>query len=150
MLLNEICTPDIVYCAPEASVLAAARIMRERHVGDLVVVDESEEGDQIPLGMVTDRDIVIEVLAQGRDPEAVAVRDIMRKPAVIARGNEDVSQALQRMKIHGVRRIPVLGDNRKLAGIISFDDLVRQLASDANELVEIMAREQGREHRTRR
>jgi CBS domain-containing protein len=150
MLLNEICTPDIVYCDPDTSVLAAARIMRERHVGDLVVVDESEEGDHIPLGMVTDRDIVIEVLAQGRDAQSVTVSEIMRKPAVIARGNEDASQAVARMKVHGVRRIPVLGDNRRLAGIISLDDLLRQLAADANQLAEIVAQEQVREHRTRR
>lgn len=150
MLLFEMCTPDVIYCAPQMSVLAASRLMRERHVGDIVVVDDNDEGDQLPLGMVTDRDIVIEVLALGRDPEAVEVREIMRKPAVIARANEDVSQAVERMKVHGVRRLPVLGDDRRLAGIVTLDDLLRQLAADATQLVEIMVREQGREHRTRR
>lgn len=150
MLLFEICTPDIIYCAPEMSVVAASRLMRERHVGDIVVVDDNDEGDQVPLGMVTDRDIVIEVLALGRDPETVKVREIMRKPAVIGRSNEDVSEAVERMKAHGVRRLPVLGDDRRLAGIVTLDDLLRQLAFDANQLVEVMAREQGREHRTRR
>jgi CBS domain-containing protein len=150
MLLSEICTPDIVYCGPETTVLAAARMMRTQHVGDLVVVDETEEGDHVPLGIVTDRDLVVEVLAQAKSPQTVLVRDIMRKPAVIARSNEDISQALDRMKIHGVRRIPILGDDRRLAGIISLDDLLRQLASDAKQLVEVVAREQSHEHRMRR
>lgn len=150
MLLYEMCTPEVIYCTPQTTVLAAARLMRERHVGDIVVVDDNDEGDQIPLGMLTDRDIVIEVLALGRDPEAVTVREIMHKPAVIARSNEDISQAIERMKVHGVRRLPVLGDDRRLAGIVTLDDLLRQLASDASQLVEIMVREQGREHRTRR
>lgn len=149
MILKEICTPDVVCCTPGTTALAAARLMRQRHVGDLVVV-EDPDGDQSPLGMVTDRDLVIEVLAQEKDAAQVAVRDIMRKPVVVAGSNEDSARAVERMKQHGVRRIPVMDDGRKLAGIVSLDDLLVQLATDANALVEVVAREQGREHRTRR
>jgi CBS domain-containing protein len=149
MLLKEICTPDVVCCSPETTVLAAARLMRQRHVGDLVVVDDPE-GDQSPLGMVTDRDLVVEVLAQERNPAQLTVRDVMRKPVVIAGCNEDAAQAVERMKLHGVRRIPVMGNDRKLAGIISLDDLLVQLAAETKTLVDVVAREQGREHRVRR
>jgi CBS domain-containing protein len=149
MLLKEICTPEVVCCTPGTSVASAARLMRQRHVGDLVVV-EDPDGDQSPLGMVTDRDLVVEVLAEERNPAAMTVRDIMRKPVVIAGSDEDAGQAAERMRMHGVRRIPVIGNDRKLAGIISLDDLLVQLAADANALVGVIAREQGREHRTRR
>ncbi len=149
MLLKEICTPDVVCCTPETTVLTAARLMRQRHVGDLVVV-EDPDGDQSPLGMVTDRDLVVEVLAQERDPARLTVREVMRKPLVIAATDEDASQAVERMKQHGVRRIPVMGNDRKLAGIISLDDLLVQLAADASRLVDVVVREQGHEHRTRR
>jgi len=149
MLLKEICTPEVVCCTPGTSVLAAARLMRQRHVGDLVVV-EDPEGDQSPLGMVTDRDLVVEVLAQERDPASLSVREIMRQPVVIAGGDEEASRAAERMKMHGIRRVPVMGNDRKLAGIISLDDLLVQLAADANRLVDVVVREQGREHRTRR
>lgn len=149
MLLKEICTPEVVCCTPGTSVLAAARLMRQRHVGDLVVVDDPE-GDQSPLGMVTDRDLVVEVLAQERSPASVTVREIMRQPVVIAGSDEEAARAAERMKMHGVRRVPVMGNDRRLAGIISLDDLLVQLAADANRLVEVIAREQGREHRTRR
>ena len=149
MLLKEICTPDVVYCGAETSALAAARLMRERHVGDVVVVDEPT-GDQTPIGVVTDRDLVMEVLALERDPTRVCVREFMRTPVVVAQTDEDASQAIERMKVNGVRRIPVMDEERKLAGIVSLDDLLKQLAADASTLVEIVAREQNREHRTRR
>ena len=149
MLLKEICTPEVACCSPETTILAAARLMRERHVGDLVVVDDPD-GDLSPLGMVTDRDLVIEVLAQERNPAATTVREIMRAPIAIASGHEDAAQAAERMKTHGVRRIPVIGSDGKLAGIVSLDDLIARLAADASLLAEVVAREQSREHRTRR
>lgn len=149
MLLREICTPDVVCCRSETHVLEAARIMRQEHVGDLVVVDDPA-GDQTPLGVVTDRDIVVEVLGKELDPTKVTVREIMRTPAVIASDTEDSAQALARMKAHGVRRIPVMGENRKLVGVVSLDDMLRRFAADATALADVIEREQGNEHRRRR
>lgn len=149
MLLKDLCTPEVACCAPETRVLAAAILMRQKHVGDLVVVDDLD-GDQSPIGMITDRDIVIEVLGKELDPRTVTVRQIMRTPVAIARGDEDAADAVSRMKVHGVRRIPVMGPNRKLIGIVCLDDLLRNVAADVNALAEIVAREQGHEHRARR
>lgn len=149
MLLNEICTPDVVYCSADSTALAAARLMRERHVGDVVVVAEPN-GDQTPIGVVTDRDIVIEVIAKEQDPATVTVREIMRTPVVVAHATEDVSEVIERMKTHGVRRIPVMGEFQKLVGIFCLDDLLKRVAADAGAVVEIVSREQNREHRTRR
>lgn len=149
MLLKEICTLDVVYCDPNITVLAAARLMRQRHVGDVIVVDDPKN-DQTPIGMVTDRDIVVEVLGKELDPAKVAVREIMRTPVVVASTSEDVSRAIERMKVHGVRRIPVMDEHRKLAGVLSLDDLLRQFATDAAALAEIVSSEQNREHRLRR
>lgn len=149
MKLQELCTPDVVYCTAEINTLHAARLMRERHVGDLVVVDEGEE-DHAPIGIVTDRDIVVEVLAKDLDPARVTVREIMRVPLVIARTSEQAEHAVERMKAHGVRRVPVLDDAGSLAGILTLDDLVKRLAADAAGLAELIAREQDREHRLRR
>ncbi len=149
MMLKEICTPDVVLCRSDTRVLAAAQMMRDMHVGDLVVVDDPL-GDQTPLGVVTDRDIVVEVLGRELDPRMVTVGEIMRKPAVIASETEDVSQALERMKAHGVRRVPVMGAGRKLVGIVALDDLLKRLAADARALAEVVAREQDNEHRGRR
>ena len=149
MKLKELCTPDVASCTAEISALHAARLMRDHHVGDLVILDENSE-DGTPIGIVTDRDIVVEVLARDRDPAKVTLRDIMRVPLVIARASEEVEQALERMRTHGVRRVPMLDDDGKLAGIVSLDDLLRRLAADAAALAEVIAREQDREHRARR
>jgi len=149
MLLSEICTPDVVYCSADSTALAAARLMRERHVGDVVVVDEPN-GDQTPIGVVTDRDIVVEVIAKEQDPAKVTVREIMRTPVVVAHATEEVSEAVERMKAHGVRRIPVIGESQRLVGILCLDDLLKQIVTDAGALVDIVSREQSREHRTRR
>ena len=149
MKLKELCTPDVASCTAEISALHAARLMRDHHVGDLVILDENGE-DGTPIGIVTDRDIVVEVLARDRDPATVTLREIMRVPLVIARASEEVEQALERMRAHGVRRVPMLDDDGKLAGIVSLDDLLRRLAADAAALTEVIAREQDREHRARR
>jgi CBS domain-containing protein len=148
MQLKEICTPEVVHCTPEVTALGVARLMRERHVGDVIVIEDEE--DQTPVGVVTDRDIVVEVLGRERDPAKVAARELMRKPVVIGRTTEDASQAIERMKAHGIRRIPVMDEQRRLAGIVCLDDLLKQLAADAGALAEIISREQDREHRMRR
>ncbi len=149
MLLKEICTPEVAQCPAETSVLAAARLMRQRHVGDLVVIESADDG-QRPIGLVTDRDIVIEVLAEERDPAQVAVRSIMRTPVVLARASEDLSQAIERMTTHGVRRVPVVDEHERLVGILTLDDVLKEFASAAEAIAEVISRGQNHEHRLRR
>lgn len=149
MLLKDICTPDVISCAADRSALHAACLMREHHVGDVIVV-EDVESDPSPIGVVTDRDIVVEVLGKELDPASVTLRQIMRTPVVIASASEDVAKAVERMKAHGVRRIPVVDGSCRLIGVLSLDDLLRKLAAETASLADIVAREQDREHRMRR
>jgi len=147
MQVQQLCTPRVYFCSPRTSVLGAARLMRQHHVGDLVVVDDPD-GDQTPLGIITDRDIVIDVLGRDRDPAQVTVHEVMHHPVVVVDGTEDLTQALERMRVHGVRRIPVMGSGRRLHGIISLDDLLRQLALHTTALAAVIEREQSLEQRT--
>ena len=149
MLLKSICTPEVACCGPRTTVLEAAHLMRRRHSGDLVVIDGDEEG-AAPLGVITDRDIVVEVLGQGLDPATTTVGSIMRTPVVIANEGEEAAQALERMRQHGVRRIPVVGDRGMLVGVVTVDDLLRCLAAYAGSLADVVAREQSHEQRNRR
>ena len=149
MLMRELCMPDVVYCGPATRVSEAAHLMRNKHVGDLVVV-EDPDGDRIPLGVVTDRDLVIEVLAKGLDPAKIQLKDIMRTPVVVATETEDSAQAIERMRMHGVRRIPVVGVGGALKGIVTLDDLLRQFAADATALLDVVVKGQSHEHRARR
>lgn len=149
MLLNNFCILDVACCTPRTTVLEAAHLMRKRHTGDLVVVEDDEERQE-PLGIITDRDIVVEVLAKGLDPATTLVGSVVRTPVVIAHDDEDSTLALERMRVHGVRRIPVVGNRGKLVGIVTVDDMVRRLAQEASVLTEIVSREQRQEERARR
>jgi CBS domain-containing protein len=149
MALNAICTLEPACCAPHTTALEAARLMRKKHTGDLVVVDEG--GDKAaPLGVITDRDLVIEVLGKGLDPAVTAVSTVMRTPVVMANEGEELSHALELMRVHGVRRLPVVNRDGALVGIVTVDDLLRNLVADATSLVDIVSREQAREQRLRR
>jgi len=149
MQLNSFCMLDVECCSPRTTALEAAHIMRRKHTGDLVVVDD-DETKPTPLGVITDRDLVVEVLAKGLDPEVTTVGSVIRTPVVVADGSEDSSQVLERMREHGVRRIPVVGAGGKLIGIVTADDMLKRLAADAALLNEVITREQGREARSRR
>lgn len=149
MLLRDACTPDVVCCGPDTRAIEAAHLMRHEHVGDLIVVDDPA-GGRIPLGVVTDRDLVVEVLGKGLDPTATRLADIMRTPVVIAAETEDTAVAIERMQTHGVRRIPVVGAGGRLVGVITLDDLLKQFAADTNALLDVVIKGQNHEHRARR
>jgi CBS domain-containing protein len=122
--------------------------MREQHVGDLVVIEGYSE--RTPIGILTDRDIVVEVLATGRNPTTTTVGEVMNSNVVIADESEDVSVALERMKMHGVRRLPVVGHAENIMGVVSLDDLLKVHAQEAAALAEVVTKEQNRETRARR
>jgi len=149
MLIKSICNPEAVSCGATTTVVEAAALMRKHHVGDLVVVGEPNEGP-VPLGVVTDRDLVVEVLGMALDPSTTRVSAILRKPVIVAHDTEEVPQVIERMKTHGVRRIPVVDRGGALVGIITLDDLLGLVAADLNALADLVARQPGRERRARR
>lgn len=149
MKLKELCELDVVCCRRELTIAAASRLMRERHVGDLVVVEDLDE-EREAVGILTDRDIVVEIIARDKDPRMVTVGEVMSKPIVIASESEDTAQALQRMAAHGVRRVPVVDDQSRVIGIVTLDDLLREHTEQANRLLEAVTKQQTREKRTRR
>ncbi len=149
MLLREVCTPDVVCCSAQISALEAARLMRHKHVGDLVVVDDPKK-ERTPLGVITDRDLVVEVLGNERDPAATIVGTLLHTPVVIAQESEDTSQLIERMRAHGIRRVPVVDQQGGVVGIITLDDLLRLFVTDASALLDIMAKGQQREQHSRR
>lgn len=146
MQLKDICTTGAVCCGRETTVLEAARLMRTSHAGDLVVVDDPSE-DSRPVGIITDRDIVIKVLGNGVDPKTVSVGDVMQTPVVIARETDDQWEAIARMRAHGVRRLPVTTSNGQLIGIVTLDDLLKLLSTETSALLEAVTKEQDHERR---
>lgn len=150
MQLKDICTADVVSCERKTTILQAAELMRTKHVGGLVVVDDDDADESNPVGFITDRDIVVKVLGNGRDPARVTVAEIMRTPVVVGSHTEEVSEAIARMRTQRVRRLPIVGPRGRLIGIVTLDDLLRLLVNDTSALLEIVASEQAQEQRTLR
>jgi predicted transcriptional regulator len=144
MAVGEICNREVVVADKALSVLAAAQLMRSHHVGDLVVVEE-KGGRKQPVGVVTDRDIVVEVVAAGVNPEALKVADIMGADVATVRESEGLFEALRYMRDKGVRRMPVVDSTGGLVGILTLDDLLSLLAEEMSELSKLVSRERQRE-----
>jgi CBS domain-containing protein len=149
MRISEICTAEVVCCGPRTTALEAARLMRQKHVGDVVIVSDPER-ERVPLGVVTDRDLATEVLGNGRDAAIMPLSALARTPVVIATQCEDVHEVLERMRVHGVRRVPVVDGRGALAGIVTLDDLLSALLEDMQTLLSTTRRAQRREQSVRR
>lgn len=147
MRIGEICTVQTVYCEREETVQGAAMLMRKHHVGDLVVVEPN--GERVPVGIVTDRDIVVSVIALGLDPASLLVGDIMTDDLLTTSENDDVYETIERMRYRGIRRVPVVNKAGGLTGIVSADDLLEFLAEEMGELSRISSHQQAHEKRAK-
>jgi CBS domain-containing protein len=148
MLVGEVCSREVVVIDSQASILEAARLMREHHVGDLVVV-EDRQGARIPVGLLSDRDIVLEVLAEEVTLDAVNVGDVMSGELLTCCESDDVPGTIKRMKARGVRRAPVVDDGGNLAGILTVDDLIELIAEELTDLVGLVTSEMHHERERR-
>ncbi len=150
MTAGSVCTRDVVIATREMSIVEVAKLMREYHVGSLVVVDD-RAGKNVPVGIVTDRDLVIEVLAQEVDLKSISVGDVMSQMPLTVNETESLWDVIRRMRAQGVRRVPVVDDDDSVIGIISVDDLVQLLGDELNALAGLFGTEQRKEahHRTR-
>jgi CBS domain-containing protein len=148
MAIGELCNREVVFAIRKTSITEAAQLMRRYHVGDLVVVDLIE-GKRVPVGIVTDRDIVIEIIAETLSVDDFIIGDIMSPQLVSVSEKEGVIETIRLMRVHGIRRIPVVGDDGALVGIISVDDMLDVLAEELTELAKVAPREQEHEARNR-
>lgn len=148
MSIGELCNREVVITQVDDSLPAVARLMREHHVGDVVVV-EQREGRNIPVGILTDRDIVVELVAGEVDPKSVRVADVMSSRLLTLNEGENVLESIQRMRGAGVRRAPVQDANGGLVGIVTLDDLLEVLADALGDLSTLTRQGQRRERSVR-
>ncbi len=125
MRAGELCVRDVVTAHPEETAVEAARRMAALHVGDLIVVDERAGTLPRPIGIITDRDLVVDVLAR---PERVAaetrISQLVRGPLITAHEDDDIEGVVEKMREHAIRRIPVVDRDGGLQGVISIDDVI--------------------------
>lgn len=141
---GEICTRNVTIAFRLTPLDGAAQLMRENHVGCLVVVDEIG-GKRVVVGMLTDRDIVTAVVAADLAPSALRVEDVMTTDLVTTREDDSLIDLMRTMRRKGVRRMPVVSQQDELLGIVTLDDVLAILAEELNLLVAAIDSEGKRE-----
>lgn len=149
MKIGEVCNREVTFAYEHERLDDAAKLMRKHHVGSLIVVAKDDARGRVPVGILTDRDIVVEVLTGGLDYRTVTVGEVMTRDPVSVSEDEDVLEALRIMRRRGMRRLPVLARAGTLAGIVTIDDLLELFAEQLGDLVKAIASEQSREARAR-
>lgn len=149
MTIGKFCTRDVVYVGRNESAADAARLMREHHVGSLVVLDPPAAGGR-PVGMITDRDIAVGVVALRLEAERTPVEGVMRPGVACIEETEGVGRAVALMRSAGVRRLPVIDATGVLVGIVSADDLLELVAEEMSQLAGMVSRGFKRERQERR
>lgn len=149
MPVSEICNREVIIVQRDTTIHEAAKLMRQHHVGDVVVIEE-RKGVRVPVGIVTDRDLVVEIMAPDLAQMVITVGDIMAPELATVKESTGIYEAIQYMRGEGVRRLPVVDGKGGLIGILALDDLLELLAEELLALSKLVKREQKKESVNRR
>lgn len=148
MKVAECCKRAVVSIDSSASIADAAKLMRERHVGFLIVF-EAEDALRRPIGVLTDRDIVLQVIARDIDPHALTAADVMTRQPLIASEADDLGDVLQAMRLATIRRVPVVDARGGLTGVLAIDDAVELITGLLCDVSVTIKNQQRQEWRSR-
>lgn len=149
MNVGELCNREVIFAYRDTRLVEAARLMREHHVGSLVVVVD-RLSERVPVGILTDRDIVVAVVAKELDPRTLTAGEVMSRELFSVREEDGIADALRLMRERGIRRLPVLTHSGALAGIVTIDDLLELVGEELGDFVRTVKSERVRETRVRR
>lgn len=138
--IGELATPEVVTVSRDLSVQRAARVMREENVGSLIVVDNANAGKK-PVGILTDRDVVYELVALDLEADDVTVGDLMSLDLVLVEESEDFAATLRLMGEQGIRRVPVVNRDGGLVGIFALDDALELLTGQLEDILLLIRRQ---------
>lgn len=148
MLAGDVCNRIVVIAERSLSLMHAAQLMRKRHVGSLVVVDETGAG-RLVVGMLTDRDIVTTVVARELDATQLTVGDVMNRELISAQEDDSIKDMLMTMRRKGIRRLPVVTSQGVLVGLVTLYDVLALMAEQLRELAAVIETEALHERRER-
>jgi CBS domain-containing protein len=137
MSVGKICQREVDFADPEESVFLAAERMRDHTVGALVVLNERRQ----PIGILTDRDVTLRVVAGGRDPHSTTVEDVMTREPKTAAEQTPIEVAVAQMRAGAFRRLPVVDEGGELVGLVTLDDILMLLCEEFNSIGGLLARE---------
>ncbi|MGZ5079066.1 MAG: CBS domain-containing protein [Usitatibacter sp.] len=146
MKTGELCRRPVIAAKSSATLADLARLMRQNHVGSVVIVDGEARS---PVGIVTDRDIVVEVIAPGLDARTMTAGEIMTASPVSVSDDDDSLWALKTMRDRGIRRLPLVDKAGALVGILTLDDLMQHLGGALSDVVQLIGSERVEENRRR-
>jgi CBS domain-containing protein len=132
---KDVMTKDLVYASPQDTVSHVAQLMKREDIGPILIVDNEESRTLV--GIVTDRDLVLKVIAEGQDPQTTRVEEVMSKKLVTCHADDDVDVAMKAMAQYQLRRIPVVEDANRLVGIISQADIATR-AGEPEKTAEVV------------
>lgn len=144
MPLSDLCRENLVTIEPNATLLDAARLMKEKHVGDLLVVGREQHSSPELMGIITDRDILL-ATTDGCSLHDKRVAAVMSRNPQTVNGRDGIYKATNIMREKSVRRLPVVGDDGQILGIITADDLYQLLIGELGDLAAIADRQVARE-----
>lgn len=137
MSAGRICTREVDFADPNESAWKAAERMHQGSVGALVILNESTE----PTGILTDRDLIVRVMAKGLDPNRTTIADVMTMEPKTISEDASIESAMFLMRRGGFRRLPVVDANGKLVGLLSLDDVLMLLAEEFSQIGQLLERE---------
>jgi CBS domain-containing protein len=122
---RDVMTEDLVFCTPGDAVSEVAKLMKREDIGPVLIVDNKQSKTLV--GIVTDRDLALKVVGEGRDPKTTKVDDVMTRKLITCHADDNVENAMKAMAQYQLRRIPVVDENMKLVGIISQADVATRV-----------------------
>lgn len=140
MSIGDICIREVVIAKANDSVSKAARLMRDYSVRTIVITENKH-----PVGILTDRDIAMRIVAETRDPEKTLIKEVMSARLITVRESASIGDGIRIMRGRGIRRLPVVDDDGNLAGIVTLDDLIDLLAEEMSALAGLIRYEQEKE-----
>lgn len=150
MPIRDYCNMNVICCDADANVAEVAALMRRHHVGDVVVLENNPEGLRLPIGIVTDRDILVESISLDIEAKLFTAGDMMTAPLITVREDASLFDAISLMRNKKIRRLPVLTQAGTLFGIVTADDMINLLASELSLMAAAMVEQPGREESLRK
>ena len=129
MGLSHCCREEVIAVTPDTPVIDVAKTMEQKNVGSVMVV----EGDRA-VGIITDRDLVVRIFAQGKSHEGLSARDVMTKDLVTLKDSTGIYEAIEQITDLGIRRMPLVDDTGRLVGIITLDDIIRLIGKEMSNI----------------
>lgn len=146
MTAGEYCNRNVVITTKDESVQEAINLMRSHHVGDVVVV-EKQDGSPLPVGILTDRDIVLEILAEDVELDSVNIGDVMSYELHTVKEETKLLDCIKLMRDKGIRRLPVVDSEGGLAGMLTVDDVLELIAEQLTDIVSLFPKQQTQERK---